>query len=337
MWTAIGIVLFVLGLLFSIAWHELGHLTFAKLFNVRTTQYMVGFGKTIWSRAARRDRVRHQGRAAGRLHPDGRHGAAGPKTGRQRITTTSAGPMGMFRQIVEDTRAGDRAQVLTTDDGRQFYQLHPFKRIVIMVAGPVMNLILAVGIFAVIMVGIGVPMPNTTVATVSACVVPASASAAEQAKTECAKSDWTPARTAGLQAGDTDHVVQRHADQPWDQLTTLIRAAAGTTVTLTVDRNGTELTKQVPIVRTERPVTDATGKQIGTAPAGFLGVSAAAGVRHPADRHRDRAHRPVHRHCRARGRHHPGPHPGAVGSDLQRSAARSGLAGRHRRRGPDLR
>ena len=47
---AIGVILFVLGLLFSIAWHELGHLTFAKLFNVRTTQYMVGFGKTLFSR-----------------------------------------------------------------------------------------------------------------------------------------------------------------------------------------------------------------------------------------------------------------------------------------------
>ena len=52
MWTVIGIVLFLLALLFSIAWHELGHLSFAKLFNVRTTQYMIGFGKTIWSRQA---------------------------------------------------------------------------------------------------------------------------------------------------------------------------------------------------------------------------------------------------------------------------------------------
>ena len=50
MWTVIGIVLFLLALLFSIAWHELGHLSFAKLYNVRTTQYMIGFGKTVWSK-----------------------------------------------------------------------------------------------------------------------------------------------------------------------------------------------------------------------------------------------------------------------------------------------
>ena len=48
--TVLGIAIFVLGLLFSIAWHELGHLSFAKLYNVRTTQYMIGFGKTVWSK-----------------------------------------------------------------------------------------------------------------------------------------------------------------------------------------------------------------------------------------------------------------------------------------------
>ena len=72
----------------------------------------------------------------------------------------------MVRNIVEETRAGDRSQVTAEDEGRQFYQLHPAKRIVVMMAGPVMNLILAVGIFGVLMVGIGVPTQSTTVATV---------------------------------------------------------------------------------------------------------------------------------------------------------------------------
>ena len=63
----------------------------------------------------------------------------------------------MVRNIVEETRAGDRSQVTGADDGRQFYQLHPGKRIIVMIAGPLMNLILAVGIFAIVMIGIGVP------------------------------------------------------------------------------------------------------------------------------------------------------------------------------------
>ena len=34
----------------SIALHEVGHLVPAKRFGVRVTQYMVGFGPTVWSR-----------------------------------------------------------------------------------------------------------------------------------------------------------------------------------------------------------------------------------------------------------------------------------------------
>ena len=124
MWIAIGVVLFALGLLFSIAWHELGHLTFAKLFNVRTTQYMVGFGKTVWSKQVGETEYGFKAiplggyiRMIGMVPP-------GPD-GRQRITTTASGAGGMVRNIVEETRAGDRSQVTGADDGRQFYQLHP--------------------------------------------------------------------------------------------------------------------------------------------------------------------------------------------------------------------
>ena len=45
-----GIVIFLIGLMVSIALHEIGHLVPAKLFGVRVTQYMVGFGSTVWSR-----------------------------------------------------------------------------------------------------------------------------------------------------------------------------------------------------------------------------------------------------------------------------------------------
>lgn len=47
--TVVGIVLFVVGLLFSIAWHELGHMSTAKMFGIKCTEFMVGFGKTLWS------------------------------------------------------------------------------------------------------------------------------------------------------------------------------------------------------------------------------------------------------------------------------------------------
>lgn len=271
MLTAIGIVLFVLGLLFSIAWHELGHLSFAKLFGVRTTQYMVGFGRTLWSKRVGETEYGIKAvplggfiRMIGMVPPDA--------SGRQRITTTALGPAGIVRQLIEDTRQGDRVHVLPSDEGRQFYQLHPFKRIVIMLAGPVMNLVLAVILFGIVMTTIGIPTSNTTVQSVSACVVPASASEAEQNKTDCLQSEWTPARAIGLQPGDVITSFAGTAITDWDQLTALIRAAAGQTVPITVQRGGSPITQQVTIVRSERPVTDSNDTMIGTVPAGFLGV-----------------------------------------------------------------
>ncbi|MGJ9374056.1 M50 family metallopeptidase [Nesterenkonia sp. CF4.4] len=45
-----GVAIVALGIALSIALHEVGHLLPAKLFKVRVTQYMVGFGPTLWSR-----------------------------------------------------------------------------------------------------------------------------------------------------------------------------------------------------------------------------------------------------------------------------------------------
>ena len=168
MLTAIGIILFVLGLLFSIGWHELGHLTFAKLFNVRVPQYMIGFGRTLFSR------TRGETEYGLKAIPLGGYirmvGMVPPgKDGRQRITSTAMGPTGMFRQLIEDSRATDRAQVTELDEGRQFYQLHPAKRIVVMFAGPLQNLILAVVLFIVIVCGFGL---ETTVPAVGTLCPP---------------------------------------------------------------------------------------------------------------------------------------------------------------------
>lgn len=271
MWTAIGVILFLLGLLLSIAWHEAGHLTFAKIFKVRTTQYMVGFGKTLWSR--KRGETEYGIKAI----PLGGYirmvGMVPPgRDGRQRISSTAFGPAGMIRQLIEDTRQGDRSQVTEFDDGRQFYQLHPAKRIVIMFAGPLQNLIFAVILFAIIVMGIGLPTSVPVIAQVSACVVPASSSATAACPVGAPP---TPAVLAKLQPGDR---IVAFAAQPitsWDQVATLIRASAGKTVALTYDRAGVRTTVQVPIIVNTLGVYDDQGNRTGTEKGGFLGVVAA--------------------------------------------------------------
>ena len=76
---ALGVLIFAVGLLLSIALHEVGHMVPAKKFGVKVTQYMVGFGPTAVVAQEGRHRVRPQGDPARRLHPDDRHGAAGPR------------------------------------------------------------------------------------------------------------------------------------------------------------------------------------------------------------------------------------------------------------------
>ena len=45
----LGVVLFILGVIISIALHEVGHMYPAKKFGIKVTQYFVGFGNTVWS------------------------------------------------------------------------------------------------------------------------------------------------------------------------------------------------------------------------------------------------------------------------------------------------
>ena len=49
-----GVLVIPVGIVVSIGLHEVGHLVPAKLFGVRVTQYMIGFGKTVFSRGAAR-------------------------------------------------------------------------------------------------------------------------------------------------------------------------------------------------------------------------------------------------------------------------------------------
>src|SRR5690606_30045952 len=46
----VGVLVLVVGLVVSIALHEVGHLVPAKRFGVKVTEYFVGFGPTLWSR-----------------------------------------------------------------------------------------------------------------------------------------------------------------------------------------------------------------------------------------------------------------------------------------------
>jgi membrane-associated protease RseP (regulator of RpoE activity) len=271
MWV-VGLLLFVLGLLFSIAWHELGHLSTAKLFGIRVPQYMVGFGRTIWSR--KRGETEYGLKAiplGGYIRMIGMF----PPGADGRVTQRSTSP---WRTMIEDAREASYEEIKPGDEDRMFYTRKPWKRVIVMFAGPFMNLVLALVIFFGLFMAVGVPTATPKVNVVSQCVV-----AAGQPTDTCpAAAPAAPAAAAGLLPGDT--VVSFDGDPISDyaQLQADIRESPGRTVPIVVRRDGRTLTLTATLTSNTVAKLDRDGYQVKgeTVTAGFLGIQPVIGVDH---------------------------------------------------------
>lgn len=264
LWTIVGIAIFFVGLLLSIAWHEFGHFTTARWFGIKVPEFMVGFGRTVWS--VKRGETEYGIKAVplggyvrmiGMLPP----APGGGRLGRSRRT-------GPFQGLMDDARQQSQADVLPQDADRQFWTRSPWKRIVVMFAGPFMNLVLAVFLFAVILMGIGVQVPGTQIGVVSECVLPTSAPATQQCPPGAPA---TPAAAAGILPGDRIVALEGREFGPNDgrELQEAIRGASGPSQ-ITVERDGQRIPLTVDVVDNQLPsFTDADQ----TVTAGFLGVS----------------------------------------------------------------
>ena len=262
----IGVVVLVVGLAVSIALHELGHLVPAKRFGVRVGKYMIGFGPTLWSR--RRGETEYGFKAiplggyismAGMYPPSPKQRAAvaaGARPGR-------AGG-GFFATMVQDARDANDETLQGEDDERVFYRLPIWKRIVVMLGGPVMNLLFAIVLFTIVFSGIGVQTATTTVAGVSECVPMTLVS-------ECTPADPAPpAAEAGIQAGDVIVSVEGTDVATFAEASAIIRQSPGVPVTLVVERDGEEQT----IIVTPATVLVEPGDDPAEEPAavGFVGI-----------------------------------------------------------------
>ncbi|MCY0946473.1 M50 family metallopeptidase [Streptomyces antarcticus] len=266
--TVLGIAIFAVGLLVSIAWHELGHLSTAKVFGIRVPQYMVGFGPTVWSR--------HRGeteygikaipmggyiRMIG-MFPPGEDG---------KVTARSTSP---FRSMIEDARSAAYEELQPGDEKRLFYTRKPWKRVIVMFAGPFMNLILAVAIFLTTLMTFGVNTQTTSVASVSDCVIQQS-----EKRDKCAAGDpAAPAKAAGLQAGDKIVAFNGRRADDWSALQKDIRATVGP-ATITVVRAGQRIDLKADLIENKVARTDGSGKYVKDeyVTAGFLGFAPASG------------------------------------------------------------
>ncbi|EXU69126.1 MULTISPECIES: M50 family metallopeptidase [Streptomyces] len=267
--TVLGIVVFAVGLLISIAWHELGHLSTAKLFGIRVPQYMVGFGPTIFSRKKGETEYGIKAVPLGGyirmigMFPPGDDG---------KITARSTSP---WRGMIEDARSAAFEELQPGDDKRLFYTRKPWKRVIVMFAGPFMNLVLAVAIFLGVMMSFGVNTQTTNVGTVSQCVVAASAST-----DKCPKgAKDSPAKAAGLQPRDKIVAFNGHPTPDWGTLQQDIRETTGP-ATITVERDGVRKTLNANLIKNQVAKSDGNGGYVEGefVTAGFLGFTPATGV-----------------------------------------------------------
>lgn len=267
--TVLGIVIFAVGLLFSIAFHEMGHLSTAKMFGIRVPQYMVGFGPTIWSK---RKNDTEYGIKAIPLGGYIRMIGMFPPGADGRIESRSTSP---WRSMVEDARSAAFEELRPGDEKRLFYTRKPWKRVIVMFAGPFMNLILAVAIFLGVAMSYGFQTQTTDVAAVQQCVI----SQSEKRQT-CEKSDpVSPAKAAGLRQGDKIVAFNGRKVADWSTLSDLIRKTVGP-ASITVQRDGSEQVLHAKLLSNTVLKKDSNGDVVQDkyVPAGYLGFAASTKI-----------------------------------------------------------
>ena len=246
----LGVVVVALGLLVSIALHEWGHYYPAKKFGVYISQFMIGFGPTLFSR--RKGDTEYGIKAiplGGYVAMAGMYAPQGPDKKTETSTT------GFFDQVVGEPSLTETATEVEIDS-RSFYRLPLHRRIIIMLGGPVMNLFIAIVLYAVVLMGFGVPSLSLTVGSVSECVVPAS-----ESRSECLPDDpAAPGAAAGLLPGDQILSVAGEDLDEWFRLTEVIRTSPGRPVDVVVDRGGAVVQLSVTPLLSERYAFDESGE-----------------------------------------------------------------------------
>ena len=270
----LGVLIIVAGLVLSIGLHELGHLSFAKLFKVKVGQYMIGFGPTLWSKKVGETEYGVKGiplggyiSMAGMYPPAKRSAASIDDAAGEAIpgSTGRSATTSLFNVLVQEARASSADTIEKGHEDRVFYKLRPWKRIIIMLAGPAMNLVLALIFTMVLACGFGLPQYSTTISSVT---------------------DGSPAAAGGLRVGDRVLSMDGVAISDYPQMTSIIRAHADQQMEVVIERDGSRQTLRLTPERKTIPLTDQylqpetgwDGKPI-TANAGLLGIGTQGEIR----------------------------------------------------------
>ncbi len=221
--TTIFAFLLVLGPLVMI--HELGHYLVGRWFGVKADAFSIGFGKEI----------------------------AGWTDRRGTRWKISALPLGGYVQFAGDMNAasipGKVDDGLTAQERAEVFQYKPlWQRFLIVLAGPLTNLLLAVAVFASFNMIYGKVVASPTIATIV---------------------EDSSAKAAGLMVGDRIVAVGGTSVASFTEVPPLVVPFPGRTIDVTVRRDGREMT--VPIKTAEHVERDRFGNETRI---GRLGIGA---------------------------------------------------------------
>ena len=211
MGTSLAVAVIVLGLLIFV--HELGHFVVAKWAGVVVKRFSLGFGPRLltWQRGETEYAV-------------------------------SAVPLGGYvKMLGEDPEE----EVSIADAARAFPAQSLPKRVAIVFAGPLMNLVAAFVAFTLVFAifGAGSPSEEPKIGGVM---------------------EGMPAAAAGLAPGDTVFAIEGREVATWDELASTVRASGGTPLRLEVRRENGAV-EEIVVTPERKPERSAFGEQLGEA------------------------------------------------------------------------
>ena len=221
----IGVTLFALFILVSVALHECGHMWAARATGMKVRRYFVGFGPTLWS--TRRPN----------------------KLGYTEYGVKAV-PLGGFCDIAGMTAIDE---IAPEDKPYAMYRQKTWKRVLVLFAGPGMNFVIGL----VLIYGMALiwglpnlhPQPAAYVSETS-CVAP------ELSKGQMGKCEGVgPAAAAGIKAGDIIVKVGDKDVKNPDEMVAAVRALTGPTQ-FVVQRDGNRFTTMVDVTHTQRWTSD---------------------------------------------------------------------------------
>ena len=219
-----GVIAFVVALLFSVMVHEAGHFLTARRFDMKVTEFFLGFGKRIWS-----------------------------FTRGETEFGIKAIPAGGYCRIVG---MSVNEEMEESDRGRAFYLASAPKRLIVLGAGSFLHFVLGFLILVLLLAGIGTTTISNKIGEVAPCIISNSTGAADA---NCAPdAPPSPAKISGLMVGDRITAINGTSIKEWSAAVSKIRNSPNKEITLTIKRGASSLT--IPITPGTRALD---GKTIG--------------------------------------------------------------------------